>query len=651
MKFDEKKEVATVTFFNNLPNNKDYAIELKAGEVVAKGEFKVAITEAASISLNEMIIPAASATPIDYKVLDANGVDITESSTVTFNSTKTNAISGKNITLADNEVAFVQAELTKKDGSKLQSKQVRIIAQGAKAVTLDKFTVGNTGVDFSASDYKQSTFITEDSSNKFVQVQVKDQYGKVASKTGVEYESLNKDVALVDRVTGAVTPIKPGKVDVRVKVGDVNQVVTFEVGAKAVAKTLEVSKTNVQLSLAAATETLDIVVKDQYGNEFSSAGVTAVSKDTTVATAQINNGKLVVTGLKAGSAVVEVKLGELTSNVVVEVKQPTTVASYKLEGFEKQLDKFAGKDNKNVTSMDLKVAGYDANGVKAESNVDATYSVTDKDGKVVANAVNKGTISATNLTAGGTYTLTAKVGTITIASETFKVVDTEVKPVFKLVKDAITVDKSKELISDLNSNNSAAIEVSKDGVTYAKAQVTKLKFTSDNSSIVESSPTTALGTVNLKADGKVSILLSELTVDLDGDLKTTADVVTITSSSLLDVNVKTYSLELAAAKDAAKTKIEAAEKSVTASKTTADNAVKTAEEAQKTLAPDASTEEKAAAQKAVDDAKTLQTKVDAEVAKVTAAKAVYAGKTTVADVEAQVKIAEDAAKAAAELVK
>ncbi|MGE6256761.1 Ig-like domain-containing protein [Heyndrickxia sporothermodurans] len=556
IKWDEKKQVATLTFFNNLPNNKDYTVEVKVGEEVVKGEFKLAITEAASIVLNDMTIPAGSSTPIDYKVLDANGVDISESTPVTFNTSKESAINGKNITLADGEVAFVQAEVTKKDGSKLLSKQARIVAQGAKAVSLDKYTVAPSGVDFNAKDYKQNTFITEDSSNNFVQIQVKDQYGKVTPSTGVTFESLNKDVALVDRTTGAITPIKPGKVDVRVVVGDVSQVITFEVGAKAVAKTVDIEKSNVQLSLAAPTETLDVVVKDQYGNNFSSNGLTAVSKDTTVATATVKSGKIEITGLKVGVTSVEVKLGDITRSIYVEVKQPGTVASYKLEGFEKELDKFAGNDNKNVTSMSLVVSGYDANGVKAESNVAAKYTVTDKDGKVVDGVVNGNTISSSSssLKVGETYTLTVKVGSLTIASESFKVVDTEVKPVFKLVKDVITVENSKNLLDDLNGDNKTAFEVSKDGVTYADAKITALKFTSDNSSVVDSSSTAATDTINLKADGKATLLLSEITIDLlgKGEAK---DKVVISTSTLLDINVKSFAKEEANAKEAVKTEL------------------------------------------------------------------------------------------------
>ncbi|WP_100332439.1 S-layer homology domain-containing protein [Bacillus xiapuensis] len=109
---------------------------------------------------------------------------------------------------------------------------------------------------------------------------------------------------------------------------------------------------------------------------------------------------------------------------------------------------------------------------------------------------------------------------------------------------------------------------------------------------------------------------------------------------------------LADAKADAKTKIEAAETAVNASKTVADTKVDEAQKAlDAALALNPADPNKAALETAVNDAKAVQTKVAAEVKKVADAKAAYAKATTVEDVKAEVTKAEEAAKAAAGLVK
>ncbi|ARF68449.1 hypothetical protein B7C51_12475 [Paenibacillus larvae subsp. pulvifaciens] len=638
VKWDENKQVATLTFFNDLPNNKDFTIELKSGSSVAKGEFKVAITEVSSIVLNDMTVPVDSPTPIEYKVLDANGVDITASTKVTLNSTKPDVIVDNKITLAKDDVVFVQAEATKKDGSKVLSKQIRVVAEGTEAVTLDKFTIAAKG---SADFDSPNTFITEDKSDQFIQIQVKDKFGKEATTQGARFESLNKDVALVDRSTGAITPIKPGKVDVRVKVGAVDQVVSFEVGAKAVAKTIELDKSSILISTAAPTETVNIVVKDQYGNEFKKDELAAISKDTNVAKADLDKNKnLVIEAVNSGATTVEVKLGDITRTVTVEVKQPGAVASYKLEGFVKELDQYKGKDNENIDQMTLNVAGYDENGVKAVADVKAEYTVTDKDGKEVEKAVNNNKIEAKNLTAGETYTLTVKVGTLTVATESFKVINTEVKAVygFNLVKDAITVEKSTDLIEALNGENRTAFEIVKDGVSIENAKIQSLKFFSDDSKVVASAKDAA-ESAKFIGDGQVSILITEVKVDLNGTSET------ITTNSLIEINVKSVAAaKLEEAKAAAETEIGNAEKSVNESKVKAEKAVKDAEKA----VQDNPDDKNAAAD--LESKRKLLKNVNAEVTKVTEAKTDYVKAKTVDEVQIQVTKATDAKAEAARLV-
>lgn len=233
----------------------------------------------------------------------------------------------------------------------------------------------------------------------------------------------------------------------------------------------------------------------------------------------------------------------------------------------------------------------------------------------------------------------------------------------------IAGDKEVKTITEKTFDKSAAFTIDEledlaDVVVTDQYGVSvKLDETNETVSFASETPVTATltfskvsGDVTFASNGTKTAVVNEISAgaifNSKLDIANATSTLKVTSKqayskAVVDADAKA----LTEAKTAAKTKIETAELSVTASKTAADNIVKTAETAK--VDADKGTDEtaKVDAQKAVDTAKELQTKVVAEVAKVTSAKDVYAIQTTVADVEAQGKIAEDAAKAAAVLVK
>lgn len=73
-----------------------------------------------------------------------------------------------------------------------------------QVASISNWTVAEQGTaDFTSKDFKQNNKVYE-GDNAYVQVELKDQFNGVTTGA-VEYESLNTEVAVVDKATGKVT--------------------------------------------------------------------------------------------------------------------------------------------------------------------------------------------------------------------------------------------------------------------------------------------------------------------------------------------------------------------------------------------------------------------------------------------------------------
>lgn len=554
---------ATVSFYDALKSGTTYTVAVKdAGSVDLA--YAVGVPTTIVAETTQVFAAPGNTEKVAYKVLDENGLDITSSTNdVEFQSTSRDINSTTGVVNATNlagKSAFVYVVVTKEDGTELKSERITVKAEEAKAAVIKDYTVGDSA-NFTAADYKQNTKVSVTDDTKKLFVQAENQFGKDFPTAGkVSFESLDLDVAVVDAASGQITPIKEGKFAVKITVGNVSKTVELEVVAESKATTVELDKSEVTLSNKATTPaTVKVSVKDQNGIKMPGVATTATAT-TTAGKALINvsgvkDGEFTITpkeNVKAGTATVEVKVNDtVKTTLVVTITEAGEVDAYELKGFKAELDKNADEENTNDTAT-LSVIPVDANGVQSGAAVDnASFVVTDKDGEEVDGAVSEeGVINAATFTTGETYTLTVKVGSVTVATKTFKVVDTTPQPELEFtattVKDA---NLNGNLLDDIAGKLSATLGEK----TYTVASeanpltVSSIKFISTDSTVVESA--TAADTIRVLKPGTTNLLIGEVAVKIGGksytiDMKNFKLVADVTSAQTAPANSeKTITVE------------------------------------------------------------------------------------------------------------
>ena len=533
VKLAEDKKSATVTFYNDLVNKTTYNVEVKdAGNM----DLNYTVGEAATITAKTtQVVKAANdidLNKLDYKVLDANGLDITDTTSVSFETTATVGENGKDdsIKLTNGQSAFVYVVATKEDGTKVKSPRITVKAEALKAAAITEVTVSTeASVDFTDKDYKQNLVLPVGEKTAKVYLAAEDQFGDTFSITGAEFESLDKSVALVDRTTGVITPLKEGTVPVRVTLDKVTKTVQLQVVANAKATSVELEEEVIKLSnKVLAGQNVKVQVNDQYGNVFTTASNPTVTvltgKDliTADATVSLTGGKGTLniapkTNATAGTATVEVKVSDTIKAVLtVNVTEAGAIDSYTVEGFESKLDKNTTND-KTKSEFTLNVYPVDKNGVKTGDAVNnAKYTITDKDGKEVVESTATSTkidaANNTHLKAGETYTIAVKVGTLEIFKDTFTVENTSAKPSLVQKESSVVV------------NDTARIDFSKlfivnfEGKEVTNYTVTAIEATSDNSAVATTFKATDAASKNVEftstKDGSATVILQSVTLSI-----------------------------------------------------------------------------------------------------------------------------------------
>ena len=248
--------------------------------------------------------------------------------------------------------------------------------------------------------------------------------------------------------------------------------IAVTVNAKRVVDSLALDKTYLVLSTntAVGVETVNVTVKDQYGDKMTSdytmtcellaspSGATAASAPTVDATTAITSVKFTTAtpGAKTGTYTYKVTVKsadgkiERSQVVKVDVKAPTGTVAYAFEisGLDANNtvdatlnDKFAG--NKDVVIKIVKTEG----GVKS-AYVDADNVVVKKDNKAVtvttAASAQTATFAAIATNAGiataaaaGTYVVSASVNGVNVAPVTFIVKNDTAKVTASQAKDTV----------------------------------------------------------------------------------------------------------------------------------------------------------------------------------------------------------------------
>ncbi|MED4455972.1 Ig-like domain-containing protein [Metabacillus fastidiosus] len=561
------KKSATVELYEALETKNTYNVAVKVGETTTSKDFDFVIGEVAKIEAKTTQVKPAGSIDLDeleYTVLDAAGLDITASTTVKFESTV--LPNGSNvINLTDGNTAFVYVVAEKEDGTKVKSQRITVKAEASKAVAITNYSVANTSAgapDYDADDYKQSVTVQKGDATKSIFAQADDQFGDVFGGT-ITFESLDKTVALVDKATGAITPLKEGTVPVKITAGTGTNAVTKTVELKVVADakvtSIETDKAEISVSNSVTSPTqVKVTTRDQYNNEFNggTASVKVISGSDLVtgvpSTLNLASGtaNLSVTGAagKSGTAVIEIKVNDtIKTTVKVNVVAADAVDAYIVEDFVASLDKNDAND-KTESAMTLKAFPVDANGVKTGNAATASYTITDKNGEVVGSEDVNITTSIdaannANLEAGETYTVTVKVGTIEVFTKEFTVIDTSSKPVVEQTTSSIAADINQDITTDIRD----AFKLTFENVAQDNFALVNVTFKSDNVGVVASG-TEATTVVTKAVEGTATLAISTITIDLDGvtGAGEEDDQYTINLDSL--INVKVVDLEAAALK-------------------------------------------------------------------------------------------------------
>jgi hypothetical protein len=525
----EDKKSATVELYGNLTAKQTYTVDVnKAG----KTEVTVGSLEAKTIEMADQTVVAGTATKLQYKVTDENGTEVVSPTGIEFVTPAAGTITDGKITLAKGTSTTVKA-VYKKDGKVVaESKEVKVSAEGVAVATISNWTVAAEKADFTSKDFKQNNKVYE-GDNVSVQVELKDQFNGVTTGT-VEYESLNTEVAVVDKATGKVTVLSAGKAPVKLTVKDANgkelatKTVEIEAFAQKALKEIKLEKTNLAMSTKDVTDlTVKAPVLDQYGKEFTApVEVKVLDKDgKAVQNQQLKatyaNKELVLNanGQEAGKYTVELtaKSGktEVKATMALDLKAPGAFSKFEVRGLENELDKYVTEENKK-NGMVVSVLPVDANGLVLKEKEAATLTVTttDKDGKVVNAtpgqvAVNNatGTITVGNeAKAGETYKVTVVAEGKLITTHSFKVVDTA--PAAKKLAVDFTSTSLNEVAKGSELTTALLNILSVDGVpaTTAGATVTDVKFVSADTNVVSEE------TAKFGAKGSTSIFVKELTV-------------------------------------------------------------------------------------------------------------------------------------------
>lgn len=552
----DDKLSATVTFFNNFVDETTYNIAIVFADGTSTGTFDYVVGEPATILLESQKV--AKGGSVVYNVLDANGLDITSLYTV---SVQTNAAANQffaapilgSVSLVANpnptDFAFAVFSVTATDGTVVSSAQATITVNNVTPTTLGEFwTIDDAGTNrvLAATEYEEATFepktVVNMGTPEQLRVSVIDQFGddvaddyadlQTAGYT-LSYTSLDTSVAIVDTVSGAITPRKEGAGAARVtltKTSDGTTVLTktveFNVLAAKKLSGITVEKddetvTTATLNVDAGATAFDVIGVDQFGNSMNLNALTSAtvtSSNTSVVTGAYGagtTGTLTLTPVAAGSASVTVKYETFTYVVNVTVQKQGTIVGYVVDGSKTVINT---KDDPATTTddeteMTLGTYSIDSNGVKSVLPVEATYTVTDADAVVqdvvTDNVDDTATIEysktgGATLTVGDTYTVTVKVGTLTVATKTFTVVENGIAPAYSLKTNALLINLTDDDILK------ALTEVFDFGT--ATVDITGVSYASNNANVLD--PSEVVYADQVKGDGTATIYIDTVTVDV-----------------------------------------------------------------------------------------------------------------------------------------
>ena len=538
---DASKKVVTLAVYAPLTTATDYKVAVKNGEKTYETTFNYVKGSVAKIEVANQVVKAGSQSAIAYKVVDENGLDLTDevASNISIDATvaPASAANGKfEYNLAKNVVVYATLTYVNPlNGTTVKSEQFSITGVDAVAANIEAVTVSTGAITATAWPKTVVTTVSKTVTTETLYALYTNTYGEKAV-VSAGAKSLNPEILIVDATTGKLTPVKAGTASVSVKINDVEKTFTIVVNEDSKATTLAMdttkSKTTTSLTKDDAGKTTPAKVafklQDQYGKDMTGTTYTLeVTSGANVVSA--NGAKLAVGNKISGTAIgtaVELEpqaVGTVTFKATYDVPTANVapvyfavnvtaadenVVGYKFVGVATQYDINGDQaDPKTTTDSAVRIYTVNKNG-EAVTNPDATgNTVSDVAIKLVNNttkdSVDLGTTDKTgkvttkldvntNLTVAGTYTLTATKAGKVYDTLTITVADTAAQPVVTVKTPSIESKGAVDQFGDVFDY---------DTTNYTLSKVT---FTSSNTAVVGTqstgitlTPTTTAGTATL----------------------------------------------------------------------------------------------------------------------------------------------------------
>ena len=525
----DDKKVATVKLYVPFATGADYVVEYTDLEPVPFVAATTKVEDVAALEITTSTAELNKATKVEFKLLNAAGVDITTTelaARVTMKSsggvgTFFNATS-KEVTIFTKEAmttitATFRTYIYDSVGKETVIENVGVIigvpADATNIAGLNAWTIVNDS-NPKFDDVKQSLAVGDSSYRLFVQFNTKtgSTDGKVDSKDNsgkFDFVSSDKNVLIVDTL-GNLYPVKDGQVTIVVSYGDAGSrtvigAIAVTVNAKRTASSIALSKADFTLSNADnnVNDTVDVEVKvkDQYGADISAAyTVTKLDGSETGNPYKGNVGgkaRFVGAGEKVGTYYYKVTVAntDLVAIINVSVLDGTgETVSYKIQLGATSVDVKAesGKIAKDIT---VELFGYNAQGVKSSKAIidNTNYVLSIKAPKDAWNYYANGVTGTAFNTADNKYTLAsgvspsaiskAPVGTYEVTASVMKagnlvpqdvqfftVTDSQVAPIVAEIKTRLFANavssEALNIAGDTESSNASIINAVKDTLKF-----------------------------------------------------------------------------------------------------------------------------------------------------------------------------------------
>jgi hypothetical protein len=531
----------TLTLFSELKDAATYDVTLDG---ITK-TFVASDGKVASIALDKATIPYATETEIKLVSKDANGVVVKElkygeadaSYDFTINTNGNGYTNGSKLYL--NKVGdTATAEITYKTGKYDQNgkpegnigpNKVTITASAQSEINNFAVRIDDTAKKFDKAKDTNKIAVNETKAAMF-KIQNADNQ-EISDYSKYTFESSDKSVLmLADNKVSAtynsigITALKNGTAYILVKKDDkVVGSVAIDIVAERAVATLELDKYGVTLSknLASDSKTVNVTLKDQYGDKWSgdynlnieclstdakdSNNKTLAAKDVNGVTyyntvAKTDKKVTFVNSAAKGNYVYKIsykkdnkEIAAKTVSVAVKQTDSTKISAYRLDVDNSNVDMKVDNDNKDTKTINVKMIGV-ADGVDKTVVSDAKYTVKKADGTVifagkygaetttntaitvkadgvlevtpVKVATTSGSALATKQLDAGTYTVIAEkevtentsTKTVTISTQ-FTLSDSQAKTEVEVKNEKVDANTVGSMLAD-------AIIVTFDGKTY-----------------------------------------------------------------------------------------------------------------------------------------------------------------------------------------